>query len=338
MIGTAPPIFGTMAVLTDPLRGRVLFVLERNELTVSELCAVFQLPQSTMSRHLKALMDEGWLDVRAEGTSRRYRLWADELSPEVRRLWRLVRDQVVTMSIADRDAERLGSVLAERKSRRQAFFSSSAGEWDRLRSELVGRRLDLVALLGLVEDGWSVGDLGCGTGKVSEALALFVREVIAVDDSPAMLAAARERLAGYENVEVRSGDLERLPIDDQRLDAAVIFLVLHYLGDPGAALREVGRVLRPGGRLLIVDMRPHDREEYRQVMGHHWLGFGEGELQRWSSEAGLEGFRYLPLRPDPEARGPMLFAATARTPRGGTWLPGGLEDGRERVDRRDSGT
>src|SRR5690606_10715304 len=232
VIGTPPALFGRMAALTDPLRARLALVLERHELTVTELCSVFQLPQSTVSRHLKALLDEGWIGYRAEGTSRWYRLRVEQFAPEERRLWRLVRDQVVRMPLSDQDSERVQSVLADRRSRSQEFFSSAAGEWDRMRGELIGRRLDLVGLLGLVEDEWVVGDLGCGTGQVADVLAPFVRRVIAVDDSAAMLTAARERLERHANVEVRNGDLASLPIDDLQLDAAILFLVLHYAPDP----------------------------------------------------------------------------------------------------------
>jgi ubiquinone/menaquinone biosynthesis C-methylase UbiE len=301
-----------MLALADPVRSRVLLVLERHELTVSELCGVFQLPQSTMSRHLKGLVEEGWLVSRAEGTSRRYRMPVDRLDGTGRRLWGLVREQVAALPAADQDAQRVRSVLAERRSKSQEFFSSAAGEWDRLRAELFGRRADLLALLGLLDESWVVGDLGCGTGQIAEALSAFVGRVVAVDDSPAMLAAARRRLAGRESVEVRGGALEALPIGDGELDAAVLFLVLHYLEEPERALAEVARVLKPGGRLLVVDMTPHDREEYRQRMGHLWLGFGPERLAGWAAEAGLDAVRYVPLPADPEAKGPGLFAARAQ--------------------------
>ena len=142
-------------------------------------------------------------------------------------------------------------------------------------------------MLGLLEDSWCVGDLGCGTGAVSEVLAPFVRRVIAVDGSSEMLDAAGERLAGLDNVDLRSGDLEHLPIDDGSLDAATLILVLHHLPDPARVLAEVARTLRPGGRLLVVDMLSHDRQEYRSQMGHVWMGFAEEQLRRMLDAAGL---------------------------------------------------
>ena len=307
-------IFDRMAALADPVRARLLMLLEAHELTVGEVCAVVQLPQSTVSRHLKVLSDDGWIVAHAEGTSRRYRMLSDALAPADRRLWHLVREQVSLLPSAEQDSQRVRGVLSRRRSRSQEFFSSSALQWDRLRTEMFGRRVDLHALLGLLDDGWTVGDLGCGTGPVSEALAPFVGRVVAVDDSAAMLGAARHRLADYRNVEIRKGDLDGLPLESGELDAAVVFLVLHHLAEPPAALAEIGRVLRPGGRLLIVDMTPHDRAEYRQRMGHLWQGFSEAQLAGWLDAEGWTGVRYRVLPADPEAKGPSLFAASARRP------------------------
>lgn len=309
---SAPAIFDRMSALADATRSRLLLVLERHELTVGELCQVLQLPQSTISRHLKLLGDEGWVSARAEGTSRRYRMPADRLDADARQLWQLVRREVAELAGAAQDAERLRSVLAQRSTRSREFFSSAAGEWDRLRADLFGRRADLLGLLGLVDEAWTVGDLGCGTGQMAASLAPFVARVIAVDGSPAMLEAARARLAGTPNVEVREGELESLPIEPGTLDAAVAFLVLHYVAEPADALAQAARALKPGGRLLVVDMMPHDREEYRQAMGHVWQGFEAERLGGWMADAGLTAFRYVPLPPDPAAKGPTLFAASAR--------------------------
>ena len=165
--------------------------------------------------------------------------------------------------------------------------------------------------MGLLDDAWTVGDLGCGTGQTAQSLARFVDRVIAIDDSQAMLEAARMRLQDLENVELRLGRLEALPIDDQALDAAVILLVLHHVTDPAAVLAETARTLLPGGRLLLVDMLPHQHEEYLLEMGHVWLGFGAEQLGQWLAEAGFEATRVTPLAADPAAKGPTLFAASA---------------------------
>jgi ArsR family transcriptional regulator len=156
-----------------------------------------------------------------------------------------------------------------------------------------------------------VGDLGCGTGQATATLAPVVGRVIAVDGSGEMLAAARRRLRSLPNVDIRRGDLEALPIEDATLDAAVAVLVLHHIAEPAAVLREAARVLKPNGRLLIADMLPHDREEYKQQMGHIWLGFAEDQLAGWLQDAGFGGVRVSALPPAPEAKGPALFVARA---------------------------
>ena len=310
----ALPVFDRMTALADLTRSRLLLLLEDRELTVSELCAVVQLPQSTASRHLKVLSDEGWVTSRASGTNRWYAMLPARLEPSARTLWAVVREQVAASPVAAQDAQRLRSVLTQRRTKSQEFFSSAAGQWDRLRAELFGERADLAALLALLDESWTVGDLGCGTGRLTESLAPFVRRVVAVDASAEMLGAARRRLAGVETVDLRRGDLEQLPVADGELDVAVLFHELHYIVEPARALAEAARALRPGGRLLVVDMMPHDREEYRQQMGHVWLGFAEAQLADLLREAGLEAVRYRPLPADAEAKGPVLFAASAIRP------------------------
>jgi ubiquinone/menaquinone biosynthesis C-methylase UbiE len=303
------PVFDRLTALADPIRARLLLVLERHELTVSELRAALQLPQSTVSRHLRALADAGWVASREDGTSNRYRMASREIDAGARRLWHAVREDVGAMATAARDAERVRSVVAARHSTSQRFFASSAAQWDKLRSELFGARTELLALLGLLDPRWTVGDLGCGTGQLAETMAPFVKRVIAVDESPAMLRASRARLASRANVEVREGTLESLPLASGELDAAILSLVLHYVTDPALALIAIHRALGKQGRLLIVDMMPHDRAEYRQTMGHVWLGFGEEQLARWSEEAGFESCRCRALPAPAHSKGPTLFSA-----------------------------
>ena len=307
-----PAILDRMQVLSDPMRCRLLAVLDRAELTVSDLCDVLQAPQSTVSRHLKVLGDDGWIVARREGTNRHYSMAADALPSDASDLWEVVQGHLSEGSNGDQDALRLESVLARRRSRSREFFDRSAGEWDELRTELFGETAELSALFALLDEEWVVGDLGCGTGRAAERLAPWVRRVVAVDGSESMLEEAAYRLQSAENVELRHGELERLPIEQGELDAALLVLVLHHVSDPQAALAEVARAVKPAGRLVILDMRPHDRAEYRGRMGHQWLGFGREELESWLQAAGFSGFRDHSLSPEPETRGPALFVATAR--------------------------
>lgn len=312
MGATQTEIFDDLTALSDATRSRMLLLLERQELTVTELRAVLQLPQSTVSRHLKTLSDASWVVSRRDGTSRHYTLALDERGPAARRLWALLREQLSATPGADQDARRLKGVLARRQSKSAQFFESAAGQWDKLRCELFGVASHLQALPALLDERWTIGDLGCGTGQVAAALAPFVAHVIAVDRSGDMLQAARRRLRDLPNVQVRRGELEAMPIADAELDAATLLLVLHHLPDPAAALAETARVLRPGGRVLIADMLPHAHEEYRQQMGHVWLGFSEEQLRRMLTNAGFEGIRFVAMSPQHEVRGPALFVATGK--------------------------
>src|SRR3954471_2088286 len=200
MEGRAPAILDHLSALSDATRSRVLLLLDRHELTVSEICSIVQLPQSTVSRHLKALADSGWVSSRAEGTSHLYTMTRDELDQPARRLWLLVREQVGSSPAAAQDQRRLQGLLSERRTKSQEFFSSSAGQWDRVRDDLFGDRFHLAALAALADTTWTVGDLGCGTGQVSASIAPFVEKVIAVDMSAAMLQAAKKRLHDFGNV------------------------------------------------------------------------------------------------------------------------------------------
>ncbi len=304
------PLFDRLSALADPIRSRLLLLLERHELTVSELRTVLQLPQSTVSRHLKVLTDAGWLQAREDGTSNRYRVDAKALDAGTRKLWAAVRDEAEALTAAARDAQRVKGVLADRHTRSQQFFASSAAQWDKVRAELFGTRTELFALVGLLNESQVIGDLGCGTGQLAEVMAPFVQQVIAVDESSAMLKAAKARLASLDNVELRAGSIEELPIDANTLDVAILSLVLHYVADPVAVLIGIRRTLNTkGGKLLLVDMLPHDRAEYRQTMGHVWLGFDAEQIKEWGKEAGFAHTRIHALPPSSTSKGPTLFSA-----------------------------
>jgi ubiquinone/menaquinone biosynthesis C-methylase UbiE len=300
-----------MAGVADPVRARLLRVVERHELNVSELSQVLQLPQSTTSRHLKVLSDDGWLSSRRDGTSRLYRLALDHVPPPQAALWEVLRQALSAESQHDSDSARLEQVLLERKSQSHHFFASAAGRWDKLRDDLFGSRLELALLPALLPSGMTLADLGCGTGRLSGLLAPFAQKVYAVDSSEAMIGAARDRLVAHRNIEFCHGPLESLPLASASCDAAWLCLVLHYVPDPAVVLGEIARTLKPKGRLVIADMAPHQREEYRIEMGHVWLGFEAAQLQTWLHSAGFDAIRHVPVPVDAEAKGPPLFLCVA---------------------------
>lgn len=305
-----PHLLSQLATLSDLARVRILRLLEREELSVGELARAMQLPQSTVSRHLKKLLGGHWISKRSEGTASLYRFSPADPGEAQSDLWALTTKQLGSSVSFDEDEARLNEVLAERKTDSKAFFGRHAGEWDQLRSDLFGEQFTSEALLSLIPHDIVIADLGCGTGNVSEAIAPQVRKVIAVDREQAMIDAAKKRLSGLQNVEFRLGELTAIPIEDSSVNVAIIFLVLHHLPDPALAIRESHRILAPGGMLMIVDMIAHERDSYRHTMGHLHLGFAEKDLKQWSKAAGFKSVRFRRLRPNTASKGPGLFVVT----------------------------
>ncbi|MAB73285.1 MAG: ArsR family transcriptional regulator [Planctomycetaceae bacterium] len=299
-----------LAQLGDLARVRLLLLVERTELGVGELATASQLPQSTVSRHLKALHEHGWIVKRSEGTASLYRLPVDALDPDLRRLWETTRDRLASSPVFLDDASRLKEVLAGRRSDSQAFFGRIGGEWHEVRHELFGTGFGVDAMLGLLDPEWVVADLGCGTGDAAERLAPVVSEVVAVDRERAMLEASRKRLAEFDNIRFVEGDLLDLDLKSESVDAAVMMLVLHHLREPLAAVAEAARILRPGGVLLVVDMVAHDRDTYQLTMGHEHLGFEESAILGLGERGGFDRVSWRRLRPMPGGKGPGLFAAS----------------------------
>jgi len=306
----ATPLTDRLVALSDPLRLRICRLVERQELTVGEISKAVQLPQSTVSRHLKLLSEAGWLARRSEGTAALYRLIPDDLDPSARTLWSTIREELDDDTSISDDARRLRSVLAERRTDSLAFFGRVAGEWDQVRNELFGSSFSEHAMLALLPGSWTVADIGCGTGNAAEMLAPHVREVVAIDQSEPMLAAARKRLSSFDNVRFVHGPIEAIPLDDASVDAAVCLMVLHHVPEPVEALREMRRIIRPGGVCLVVDMFAHKRTEYRHTMGHKHLGFAPDQIITAMTEAGFDKPRLVALPTDSRAKGPGTFALT----------------------------
>jgi len=306
---TAPaiPLLDLLAALSDPTRLRLLRVLDANELSVGELGKALQLPQSTVSRHLKVLLDAGWVARRSEGTAGLFSM--GELVSDARELWKTIRVNAVEQSEAREDDARVRAVMAERKTDSLSFFGRYSDQWDAMRAELFGPRFTGVAMLALLNRQWRVADFGAGTGIATHAIAPFVHRVDAVEQSEAMLAVARERMgaAGLNNVMFHQAPVEATPIDAAVMDAAVAVLVLHHVDEPADAMREMTRVLARGGTALIVDMVAHNREDYKRTMGHKHLGFSRDEMNLLMERAGLRDVRYVELPVEPMAKGPGLF-------------------------------
>jgi SAM-dependent methyltransferase/DNA-binding transcriptional ArsR family regulator len=298
-----------LELLSEPVRVRMVDALALDELTVNELVRILQLPQPTVSRHLKALQVAGWLQRRTVGTATLTRLDPAHLSEPVATLIGLVRDDPARAAERDADRARQALVLAEREADAGAFFSRVASGWDSLRDQLFGRQFLASTMAALLPRGAAVVDLGCGPGEVLELLAPFAARVTGIDREPSMLAAARNRLAAHSNVALHEALLERLPLPDASADIALLVLVLHHLAAPDAALREAARILRDDGRLIVVDMQPHTSDVLR-TFGHRHRGFSRDTLGAFAAPSGLFVDRYAALRPDGDAQGPPLFIAT----------------------------
>jgi ArsR family transcriptional regulator len=306
--GTPEALLARLDNLADPTRLRLLNLLDGRELGVAELCDALQLPQSTASRHLKVLADQGWVRSRAHRTANLYRMAGDDLDPTARRLWQLARDESADWGVLRQDLDRLELRLEQRGA--EEFFAAAAADWDRMRSEVYGAAFTQHALLALLPDDWVVADLGCGTGASVAELAPRVRRVVGVDRSEQMLEAARRRTAGFENVELHRAELAQLPLREASCDAAQMLLVLTYVREPAAVLASLARVLRPGGRAVVVDLLRHDDDEFRRRMGQRSLGFESEELAGLMRRAGLSRVAVRSLGPESGSRGPALLLGT----------------------------
>jgi ubiquinone/menaquinone biosynthesis C-methylase UbiE len=292
-----------LKALAEPTRLRIVTLLGRGELTVSELVQILGQSQPRVSRHLKLLTDAGVAERMPEGAFVFYRLSehgggrrlaevADELAPDD--------DPVLS-----RDLRRLESIKQARAEAAQAYFERAAEDWDTIRKlhlsedevETAMRKAAGKGPFGLMVD------VGVGTGRMLEVFADKVKKGVGVDINHSMLNVARNHLqkAGLDQCSVRQADVGALPFEDASADLVTVHQVLHYLEDPALAVAECGRVLKPGGNLLIADFGPHQLEFLRDEHYHRRLGFSDDEMQDWIERAGLVLSHHEALHPEEPA-------------------------------------
>lgn len=274
--------------LADPTRLRLMNVLCRHELSVNELVAALGLGQSGASRHLRILAEAGLVDARRDGQWVFYRAAADGPGRELAACLRPFLDADADADpdlAADLRAAR--QVMAGRSADSARFFNAIAPDWDRMRHALLGGFDPAPEILARMPECAAAADLGCGAGDLLKALLAKARTVVGVDNSPSMLELARRRLPDAARASLRLGDLMHLPLREAEVQAAVLCLSLHHAPDPAQALAEAGRVLAPGGVLLVLDFTRHGREELREQYGDRWLGFDPEEMRSWMEAAGL---------------------------------------------------
>jgi ArsR family transcriptional regulator len=282
----APSVVRLLKALADQTRLRLYHVLGDHELAVNEIVRVVDMSQPRVSRHLKILADAGLLSARRDGLRVYYRATegalARHLGDPARELFR------AQTRTAGEDMRRVDEVLRDRALETRRFFDRLGPAWSHLQQEIMGD-LDLNKLIaGLAPDAEAAVDIGCGAGELLERLRGKAGRLIGVDSSARMLEAARARLAEADEVELRLGEGEHLPLRDGEVDLAVMNMSLHHLSDPSQGLREAGRVLAPGRTFLLAELMSHQREEMREQHGDRWLGFSPEQLGQWLAQAGLE--------------------------------------------------
>ncbi|MDP1626955.1 metalloregulator ArsR/SmtB family transcription factor [Parvibaculum sp.] len=290
----------------EPTRLRLLALLARGELTVTELTQILRQSQPRVSRHLKLLCEAALLERFREGSWVFYRLAGSGPVAELAEvLSGLIPQEDLVIA---RDLERLEAVRAARAEKAAAYFRANAEEWGRIRSLYVPEDKVEQAMLELgARDGIEVvADLGTGTGRMLELFGPKAKSGLGIDLSPEMLALARAQLAqpSLHHCSVRQGDLYDLPLQDETADLVTLHMVLHYLDEPAASIAEAVRVLKPGGRLLIADFAPHELDFLRENHAHRRLGFTEDEVREWLADAGLDvsETRHLPPEGGEEAK------------------------------------
>lgn len=285
------PLSGFFHALADPTRLRIMVLLRGMELSVGELAQVLGQSQPRVSRHVRILSDSGLVGRRKEGSWVYLQVASvDRCAPifDLIDQWSSSRER----DLFEADASRLDAIRAERAEAARRYFEAHAATWESIRSLHVADAEVEQAIERMLQDG-NIGallDIGTGTGRMLELFAPRALSAIGIDRSSEMLRLARVKLqeAGIHEASLRQGDMYALPLADRSADSIILHQVLHYAQQPGAAIAEAMRVLRPGGRLLVIDFAAHDREELREKDAHLRLGFADDAIRGWFASVGLE--------------------------------------------------
>lgn len=280
----------TLKAAAESSRMRILVLLSHGDLTVSDLTEILGQSQPRVSRHLKLLLDADLIARYQEGSWAYFRLSDSDTAREF--VQGLTTRIDKADSVVGRDLERLDAVKSRRQARAAEYFSRNAASWDHIRSLHVPDQAVEAALRKLVGSRpfQTMADLGTGTGRLLEIFAPLYRRGIGIDLSREMLSVARANLdrAGVTHAQVRLGDLYAPPVERNSFDLVTMHQVLHYLEKPGAAVAEAARLLRPAGRLIVVDFAAHNHEFLREEHAHLRLGFSDEQMEEWLAEADLE--------------------------------------------------
>jgi ubiquinone/menaquinone biosynthesis C-methylase UbiE len=319
-----PALTATLKAAGEATRLRLLMLIAEAELTVTDLTAILRQSQPRLSRHLRLLAQAGLVERHREGSWAFFRLGDAGSTADIARA--LIARLDPNDSTIARDRERLAGVRAARGAAAQNYFRRHAAEWDRIRRLHVADAAVEEAIRAALGEQpiRSLLDLGTGTGRMLELFAEDIERGLGLDLSLDMLALARTRLdrAGLKHCNVRYGDIYDLALPRDSFDVVIIHQVLHFLDDSARAIREAARVLRPGGRLLIIDFAPHDLEFLRDEHAHRRLGFAAETVAQWLETAGLGVVRQETLPPGPEgkiavslwlARDPRIVVAAPAT-------------------------
>ena len=319
---------GVLRAAGESTRLRILALLSEAELTVSDLTEILRQSQPRISRHLRLLAEAGLAERFREGS------WAFFRMTEHGGGGQLARTLLAALDAADpviaRDRERLAAVRTARAAAAQAYFRSHAAEWDRIRKLHVADEAVEAAIRDALADRpfRSLLDLGTGTGRILELFGPSLERGLGIDLSLDMLLIARSRLerVSLRHCSVRQGDIYDLAMPREGFDVVIVHQVLHFLDDGGRAIAEAARMLRPAGRLLVVDFAPHDLEFLREEHAHRRLGFPPETINQWMSAAGLDVVSHHTLPPDPASEGKIAVSLwLGRDPRMAIVQPGAKE-------------